>query len=327
MAKLKLEWLGHYWSRKHPPFRDRFFGRMGQTTRKLDKLPAWLVNLASGSRVGRSMLSATLGLAPERSLPPLAKRSLFRLHTPREETSDRAKVLLFADTFNCYYEPEIGHAAVLLLERLGYDVLLIDHGCCGRTSMSKGFVDGAKAAAMKVVDNVYEFARSGIPIVGLEPSCILSLRDEYRVLLPDDPRTETVAQTALTLEEFIAREAQAEKLNVSWKTQTQHLVVHGHCHQKALAGMESAVATLSLPGHTVSVIDSGCCGMAGSFGYEREHYAWSIKMAERVLAPAVRGADASDVIVAAGTSCRAQIEHCTGRRALHPAQVLLNSLE
>ncbi len=326
MAKLKLEWLGHYWSLRKPPFRERFFANMPRTTRRLSKLPASLVNWASNSSLGRKSMAAVLHLAPERTLPQVASESLFKWNARRRPADGSREVLLFADTFNCYYDPEIGQAAIHLLERLGYRVTVTQHGCCGRTYMSKGFVDEARASAQQVVGALRDYAERGIPIIGLEPSCILSLRDEYHSLLPGDPDVKTLAGVALTLEEFVTREAAAGAFEATWNQSKQNLVLHGHCHQKALVGIDPSVKALSLPGHSVNVVDSGCCGMAGSFGYEREHYKWSVKMAERALAPAVREAAEDDVIVAAGTSCRAQIEHCTGRKALHPAQVLLNSL-
>ncbi|HUF10454.1 MAG TPA: FAD-linked oxidase C-terminal domain-containing protein [Rhodothermales bacterium] len=326
MAKLKLEYMGHYWSLRRPPFRDRFFANMGKTTRRIDKLPAALVNWAFNSSVGRRSMGAFLGLARERMLPALAAQSLLKWNETREAGNGAKEVVLFADTFNCYYEPEVGRAAVELLERLGYNVIIPHHGCCGRTYMSKGFVDDARRNARRVVDSLHEYASRGIAVVGLEPSCILSLRDEYHSLLPGDPQVKTLSDVACTLEEFIADEAARGAVGANWRHDVRKLVIHGHCHQKSLVGMGPAVAALSLPGHSVTVVDSGCCGMAGSFGYEREHYEWSIKMAERVLAPAVRDAPEETVIVASGTSCRAQIEHCTGRQALHPAQVLLNSL-
>jgi len=326
MAKLKLEWMGHYWSKKRPPFRDRFFGNMARTTRRLSRLPAGLVNFGSGSGMGKSLTASILGLAKQRTLPKIARQSLFKWAKGRRNSRQGREVVLFADTFNCYYDPEIAIAAVQLLERLGYRVTLTDHGCCGRTYMSKGFVEDAVRNAREVVGALHPFASRGVPIVGLEPSCILSLRDEYLTMLPDDSRAREIAAQAFTIEEFIAAEQKAGALKVKWNDSPSKLLVHGHCHQKSLVGMKPAVEALSLPGHAVKVVDSGCCGMAGSFGYEREHYDWSIKMAERVLAPAVRAAGEDETIVAAGTSCRAQIEHCTGRQALHPVQVLLQSL-
>lgn len=327
MAKLKLEWLGQYWSMHRPPLRERFFANMGKTTKHLAKLPSPFVNLATTSRLGKRLSAAVLGIAPQRSLPAISRESLLKWYAKRPQTNAGREVVLFADTFNCYYEPEVGQAAVELLERLGCRVTLMDQGCCGRTYMSKGFPEKAKSSAKQVVDTLHPYAERGIPIIGLEPSCILSLRDEYHALFPGDERISVLSKVAVTLEEFVAKSAKQGLIDVKWKPQPRRILLHGHCHQKALVGMEPAVAALSLPGHSVQAVDSGCCGMAGSFGYEREHYEWSIKMAERVLAPAVRDADPDDLIVAAGTSCRAQIEHCADRVPWHPAQVLLASLD
>ncbi|MCH8840263.1 MAG: hypothetical protein IH831_06220 [Planctomycetes bacterium] len=188
--------------------------------------------------------------------------------------------------------------------------------------ISKGLVEQARAAARDCVDRLAPFAEQGIPIVGLEPSCLLTLRDEIMSLLPDDPRTKTIAQQAYLFEEFIAKLADEGTLNLKFSEQVRHVLLHGHCHQKALVGTEPSKQTLALAGCEVEEVDSGCCGMAGSFGYEAEHYEISLAMGERRLLPAVRSASADTVIVAAGVSCRQQIKHATSRQALHPAEVL-----
>jgi Fe-S oxidoreductase len=194
--------------------------------------------------------------------------------------------------------------------------------------ISKGLVDEARAAARNTVDSLAGYAAQGIPIVGLEPSCILSLKDEYLYLLPGEARVREVAEQAMTFEEFISREADEGRFSVELGEIGQKALLHGHCHQKALVGIGPSVHTLSLaPGLAVEEVDSGCCGMAGSFGYEAEHYELSIAMGERRLLPAVRAAEADTLIVAAGVSCRQQIAHGTGREALHPAQVLRKAIK
>jgi Fe-S oxidoreductase len=215
-----------------------------------------------------------------------------------------------------------------VLEAAGFEVLLSHHGCCGRPMISKGLVEDARQAAALTVERLAPFAKQGIPIVGLEPSCLLSLRDEYHYLLPDNPDVQIVAEQAFTFEEFIADLADAGTLNLQFCDDARSLLLHGHCHQKVLVGTRPSHQTLSLPTHyTVQEVDSGCCGMAGSFGYEAEHYEISLQMAERRLLEAVRAASDDTLVVAAGVSCRQQIAHGSGRKAYHPAEVLRMALK
>jgi Fe-S oxidoreductase len=194
--------------------------------------------------------------------------------------------------------------------------------------ISKGLVNQARASAEDTVNKLAPFAKRGIPIVGLEPSCLLTLRDEYHYLLPDNPDVKIVSDNAYTFEEFIAKLADENQLDLAFTDDQRKLLLHGHCHQKALVGTDSSKRTLTLPeNYTVTEVDSGCCGMAGSFGYEREHYDISIKMAERRLLPAIREADIDTIAVAAGVSCRQQIKHGTGKQALHPAEVLRDAIK
>ena len=193
--------------------------------------------------------------------------------------------------------------------------------------ISKGLVAAARAAARDVVDRLAPFAEEGIPIVGLEPSCILTMRDEYFDLLPGDPRVARVAAAVRTFEEFIAALSEAGRLTLEYTAEERRVLLHAHCHQRALVGTGPAERALSLPpGYRVETVDSGCCGMAGSFGFEREHYEVSLAMAEQRLLPAVRQEPESTLIVAAGASCRQQIEQGTGRRVLHPAEALRDAL-
>jgi FAD/FMN-containing dehydrogenase/Fe-S oxidoreductase len=333
MAKLKFEWLDHYWKKNRMPFRERLFANMPRMARRYSGVAAPFVNalLAIGSMSG--LAQRAIGVSTRRKLPGFSRVPLStwaRRHQDsgnRDSSPESRKVALFADTFNNYQESHVGIAAVQLLERLGYDVEVVDGLCCGRTYMSKGLVDESRRLAEHVVERLFPAALKGVQIVGLEPSCILSLRDEYGALIPNDPRVELVAEHAVTLEEFVVEQAELGNIRPQhWAPHGGSVMVHGHCHQKSLIGMEPARSALELAGFNVEILDSGCCGMAGSFGYEREHYDWSLKMAERVLAPAVREAQPETLIVAAGTSCRHQIADVTGRRALHPSEVLLGAL-
>jgi Fe-S oxidoreductase len=241
-------------------------------------------------------------------------------------------VVLFADTFLRFNYPEVGRAAVQVLERLGYEVLVPPVGCCGRPMISKGLLDRAAAHLRENVQRLLPYAQAGVPIVGCEPSCLLTFRDEAPDLLPGED-VRRVARAALLVDEFLHRHVQAR----GWpapggavaRTPTtvaggvpRRVLLHGHCHQKALVGLHAAAGVLRAAGCEVEVVDAGCCGMAGSFGFEREHYDLSLAIGERRLLPAVRRQPPEVEIVAMGVSCRQQIAHGTGRRARHLVELL-----
>jgi len=334
MAKIKFEFLARYHeARGGAPLRSRLFAAVPALARLLAGPLAPLANAALGSGAGRYLGEKLLGLSRHRPLPPFARQPFptwFARSAPRVPASRelRGEVVLFADTFTSYQEPAVARAAVEVLAAAGFEVLLSDHGCCGRPAISKGLVDEARAAARQTVTRLAPHAAAGRPIIGLEPGCILSLRDEYLSLLPGDETAARVAASAVTFEEFIARLADAGQLDLPLgEDGPRCFLLHGHCHQKALVGTAPSHRLLGLiPGAEITEVDSGCCGMAGSFGYEAEHYEISQAMAERRLLPAVREMGEGTVAVAAGTSCRAQIAHGTGRKALHPAEVLAAAL-
>lgn len=231
---------------------------------------------------------------------------------------------LFADTFTNHNEPSVGMAAVEVLERLGYRVELPKRPCCGRAALSQGLVERARSLAKANLERLWLYVEAGIPIVGLEPSCVATVRDEYLDLL-DDPRAEKLAEGILLLEELLVRERDAGRTEGLFREREERVWIHGHCHQKALTGMAPAVAALQLvPGLDVQVIDAGCCGMAGAFGYQ--HYDVSMAVGEERLFPALRALPEGALIVAEGISCRHQIDHGTGRRTLHLAEMLRDSL-
>jgi Fe-S oxidoreductase len=238
-------------------------------------------------------------------------------------------VLLFHDTFVTYNTPEVGQAAVELLEAAGYRVELFDRTCCGRPLISKGMLEEARAHAAWNVARLAPRVAQGVAVVGLEPSCLLTLRDES-VELVRTHEARQVAAASFLLEEFLLRE-KARGLTLPFRPLLQGgarkpALLHGHCHQKAIVGTAPTVAVLRWAGFDVAEVDSGCCGMAGSFGFEREHYDLSVSLGNRRLAPAVKAAAADTEIVAPGVSCRQQIEHLAGRPARHPAQVLRDAL-
>ncbi len=281
-------------------------------------------------------MKQAIGFAPERSLPPLPPVTLRRWHARhlrRRRAATPAplgRVYFFCDEFTNHHDAAIGIKAVQLLERLGYDVALPAHAASGRAQLSKGFVRAAQRLATRNVARLSPLISDETPLIGLEPSALLGFRDEYPDLVPDGliPRAHALSRQALLFEEFIAREMERGRISADAFTRESRMIkLHGHCHQKALSSLAPAIRALSLPrNYKVEVIPSGCCGMAGSFGYEAEHFELSQKIGELVLFPAVRASDPATLIAAAGTSCRHQIKDSTGRRALHPAEILFDAL-
>lgn len=332
MGKIKVEYLAQYHKANGTPLRTRMFGNIARLSKLNSGVLAPIVNRSLRSDLVRFVLERAMGISSERTLPDFARQPFtawFKQHQQaKNHQSDKKQIVLFNDTFNTYNDPHIAIAATEVLEALGYEVILPGHGCCGRPMISKGLVTEARAAALDTVQKLAPYAKQGISIIGLEPSCYLSLRDEYLYLLPDNPDAKLVADQVLGFEEFIAQLAENGEFTLELTDNQQRILLHGHCHQKSLVGTEPSKATLSLPcNYSVQEVDSGCCGMAGSFGYEAEHYDISIKMAERQLLPAIRSADDETIIVAAGTSCRHQIMDGTGKRVLHPAEVIRNAIK
>ncbi len=331
MAKIKFEFLAHYYEEHPIPWRSRLFGDIALMNRLGAGRLAPLANGVLALEWVKRGLERFWGISQQRTLPKLTAEpytTWYRKNAQkRRRTGDRrASVVLFHDTFNSYNSPEIAIAATRVLEAAGFDVQLPGHRCCGRPMISKGLMEQARRMARHTVDQLAPYARSGVPIIGLEPSCLLTLRDEYLSLLPDDPAAQAVAGQALLFEEFVTREEVRPVLEAQIEPVVRPILLHGHCHQKALIGTGPTRDLLHMTGADVSEVDSGCCGMAGSFGYEVEHYEISMRMAERRLLPAVREVDESTIVVAPGVSCRAQIEHGSGRRALHPAEVIAQVL-
>jgi Fe-S oxidoreductase len=328
MARLKTEFLARYYEAHGIPWRARLFGHSAT----LNRMAVGPLAGVAAALLSRPAVKRALGVAPERTLPRPARQSFAAWwrrrggsDSPAMAPADR-RVVLLIDPFTNYNYPEIGVAAVAVLEAFGLrvDARAIDDG---RALISKGLLAGAKKAAERTVRALRPLAEAGLPLVGLEPSSLLTLRDEYFHLLPGDGRVEVVARQAWTFEEYVDRLAAARDLRLLFADRPRRVLLHGHCHQKALVGTGPARRALALPpGTVVEEVDSGCCGMAGSFGYEAEHYAISLQMAERRLLPAVRAAGAATIVVAAGVSCRQQIAHGAGRPALHPAQMLRDAL-
>jgi len=316
MAKMKVEFL-HHWHRRHPrSLRDRMVAY-------LPRYAPWAAKLAPIANAVGAMTKGLLGIAPQRSLPRW-RGDAFDAAGCAAEVAD---VVLFVDTFNRHHEPENARAALKVLEAAGYRVHVAQAAgrplCCGRTFLATGMVDEARREAARMIDALAPFVARGLPIVGLEPSCLFGLRDEFRSMLPGDA-TERLAANALLFEEFLARESEAGRLELDLAPLPhQRALLHGHCHQKAFGAMPAVQRVLGLvPGLEVKTVESSCCGMAGAFGFEASHYGVSMAMAEAALLPAVRAADNGTLVVADGTSCRHQIADGAQREAIHVARVL-----
>src|SRR5215210_2249168 len=280
-----------------------------------------LYNAVSGTGLARRA-AALAGIDPRRSLPKVTGKTFSKRFPDLPQGAAPTRVALFNDTWNEYQRPEIGEGAVRVFAAAGARVLLPKVVCCGRPMLSEGLIDDARKNARRNLDVLYPLVERGLPLVGLEPSCILTIRDDYTKLLPDDERVEKLAGATRLFEEALLE--LDPDLPLAGGSAAR---LHGHCHQKALVGTGPTEEALALsPGADVEVVDSGCCGMAGLFGYEEGHYEVSMKMGERRLFPAVREAEGR-VVVAPGTSCREQILDGTGRRALHPAEYLAQLLE
>jgi Fe-S oxidoreductase len=325
MAKMKYEFLHHYYQANGLPLRNRLFGHIGRLNRILSHVPT-ISNWMTSVPFNRWLMEKLAGIDRRRPLPALAEQTFTDWFEQRRApaAAPRGEVVLFHDTFVTYNTPEIGQAAVQLLEAAGYRVVLVDRKCCGRPLISKGMLGAAREHAAWNVERLHPYAKRGVAIVGLEPSCILTLRDEWVDLLRTD-EARTVAKQSALLEQFLLREKE-RGLALRWRSHGGEVLLHGHCHQKAIVGTAPTVNALTWAGYTVSEVDSGCCGMAGSFGFEREHYDVSVALGNRRLAPAVKAASAATEVVAPGISCRQQIQHLAGRRAKHPAEVLWEAL-
>jgi FAD/FMN-containing dehydrogenase/Fe-S oxidoreductase len=329
MAKMKAEFQQQDYDVNGAPLRSRLIANF-TTTQGLASRAPWAWNFLFGKAPIRRTLNKFSGFHPDRSIPLLPRQPLerwFKNHTPHQNAGTSGKVYFFNDEFTNYQDTAAGIAAIELLEHLGYTVEIPEHCESARTHLSKGFVRKAREIINKNLKLLRNKISGETPLIGLEPSAILTFRDEALDLCDDDSASR-ISPHCLMLEEFLAREMEAGRITsgpFTSEAKTVHL--HGHCFQKALAGTSASEAALSLPAnYTVKTIPSGCCGMAGSFGYEKEHFEISNQIGELVLLPAVRAAAPDDLIAAPGTSCRHQIHDGTKRTALHPAQVLRNAL-
>jgi Fe-S oxidoreductase len=299
------------------------------------KIVPWLHNFLMTNKLVAPLLLKSIGFAPKRSMPLLYKTTLDKWFAKAKNkfkgTYPNGRVYLFNDEFTRFNDTEVGIKTILLLTKLGYEVVIPQHDVSGRTFISKGFLRKAKTIANKNVRLLSPIVSDKSPLVGVEPSAILSVRDEYPELVDQEMRdaSEALAMNAFTIEEFLANEIMEGRIRPEHFTDArQEILYHGHCQQKAIASTAQAKTFLSLPNnYTVIEIPSGCCGMAGSFGYEKEHYEISMKVGELVLFPAVRSGSNETAICASGTSCRHQIMDGTGKKALHPVELMYQALK
>jgi len=332
VTKLKAEFLQHYYDAHGVPLRSNLIAHIS----KINKVSSWfpgLYNALMQNDFVSKIAMGLLGFSTKRKMPALYKTTLdhwFKKHHAAQENSSK-KVYLFNDEFTRFNDTEIGIKTILLLNKLGYQVSIPEHWESGRTFLSKGLLRKAKKIADHNVTVLSELISQEVPLVGIEPSTILTFRDEYPELVSEPlvEKAKSLAENAMTIEEFIVREYEAGNIPQEvFTTEEKKVKFHGHCQQKAVVGTSFTKRMLSIPeNYEVEEIPSGCCGMAGSFGFEKEHYDLSMKIGEMVLFPAVRAAADTVIIAAPGTSCRHQIKDGTNRKALHPVEVLWDAMQ
>jgi FAD/FMN-containing dehydrogenase/Fe-S oxidoreductase len=317
VARFKSEFLADYWSRHGTPLRARALGGIADAS-------VWGSRLAPVSNWVARAVSGIIGIDPRRKLPVWKRQTFARSRAGRNNAASAPQVTLFNDTFTNHYDPEIGIAAVEVLERGGCSVDVVRPGCCGRPLISQGLLEGARAQAAKLVDGLWPIANRGGKILFLEPSCLSSVKEDVPSLLRGElqTRARAVAGACVLFEEF------ASGLDLQLRSGPQRVLLHGHCHQKSMGLLDASKSLLAkIPGATVVDLDAGCCGMAGSFGYTREHYDVSLAIANRKLLPAVKAMRPGDVLAAPGTSCRHQVADLSSAEAQHPAVLIRGLME
>jgi len=340
MATLKAESLSHHHDQHGVPRRSRVFGSIRRLN-QLGSATAPLSNLPGRLRPLRLLMDRWLGITPSRPLPVFVRGNLVRWFRRRKAASQAVTasgtaaagklgtLTYLADSFTTYTEPGIGRAAIELLERAGWNVALETRGCCGRANFSKGLIEEAKDQARQLTRLLAESTEPGSPVVGCEPSCLMTLRDEHRAMLPQDTVVQDIAGRVRQVEELLAEAVDEGRLQLSEKAWPagRRILYHGHCHQKAEVGTAATVALLKrIPGAEVVELDAGCCGMAGSFGFESEHYELSMTVGNDRLFPAINAEPRETVVAATGVSCRQQIFHGTERNAWHPVELVREAL-
>ncbi|WP_417785844.1 FAD-binding and (Fe-S)-binding domain-containing protein [Tenacibaculum sp.] len=323
IASMKAEFLYQYQETNGYSFRSKLFANNAKYNKLGSKFPV-LTNFFTNTTLAKKVM----GVATERSVPKLAKQPLSVWLKKHQSIASKKTVYLFNDEFTNYYDAEIGKDAVVVLEKLGYEVKTVNHEESGRSYISKGFLKEAKEITNKNVDTFKELISKETPLIGIEPSAILTFRDEYLRLADDKTSAKKLSDNSFTIEEFLANEHAKGSIDTTkFNNETKELKIHGHCHQKALSSTHASFSILNIPkNYKVTIMNTGCCGMAGSFGYEKEHYKVSMQVGEDTLFPKIRNCSVDTEIVAAGTSCRHQIYDGTKRLAKHPVTILREAL-
>ena len=329
VAALKAEFLYQYQKANGFSIRNKIFANNAKLNQWGSLFPSF-----TNFMVNLPLVKKSMGVAPKREVPLLAKttfRKWYQNHQAKVHIKNfpNGKVYLFCDEFTNYYDVSVGIDAFELLTELGYKVEIVDHEESGRAFISKGFLEEAQAVTNKNVTIFKDLISENTPLIGIEPSAILTFRDEYLRLAKDKDSAEKLSKNALTIEEFFKKEITSGKIHSEYFSDIEKSIkIHGHCHQKSMSSVEATFAMLNLPKNsTVTIYNSGCCGMAGSFGYEKEHYEISMQMGEDTLFPKIRATNSETAIAAAGTSCRHQIFDGTNRKALHPVTILRTCLK
>lgn len=332
MAAMKAEFQHQYHKSHKPSFREKAFANITQQNEKASKFPG-ISRFFLTNKITSGLVKNALGVASQRDLPVVAKTTLKKYYLKNREKFDIKNpiktVYLFNDEFTNYLDVQVGKDALNLLSKLGYQVVIVDHPESGRSQISKGFLDNAKKLANENINIFKDLISNESPLIGVEPSAILSFRDEYLRLADDKDSAKKLAENCFIIEEFLKQEISEGNIKAEQFTNKNATIkIHGHCHQKALSNTSRTFDILNLPeNYKVTIIPSGCCGMAGSFGYEKEHYEISMRIGENSLFPAIRKSDESVIISANGTSCRHQIKDGTGRLAQHPVTILRAALK
>jgi Fe-S oxidoreductase len=334
VGKMKAEFTQEYYDQHKAPFRAKLIANFSSQMKLASAFP-WAYNFIFKTDALRRTVNKIVGFHPDRTMPLLHNATLRKWYHHRKRPNQiqnlHGAVYLFCDEFTNYNDVEVGKKAILLLEALGYEVIIPDHVESGRTYLSKGFVRKAKKIAGRNVELLKAIVTAETPIIGIEPSAILTLRDEYLELVSKEllPAAKQIGKNSFLFEEWFAAEIQKGNIREdSFTTVAMEVHIHGHCYHKSLSSTTPIKQSLGIiPGNKISEIPSGCCGMAGAFGYEKEHYDVSMQIGNLVLFPTIKKTDQDAVIAASGTSCRHQIKDGTGRKAKHTAEILYESLK
>ena len=324
MSKMKGDTLQMYYDEHGITLRDRLTRDSSRAASYFSGNLSGLINFVQKTKLFRFSLQKIAGFDKRRVLPGYAKETFYHWFEKEHNNTYRnsKKVVLFADTYLNFHEPQIGISAVQLLNSCGYEVIVANVGCCQRPKISHGFLRLAKKEGAKTIEGLKKYMDQGLMILVCEPSCASALTDDLADLIEDDAVSAQLQKQVMLIDDFFAKEIESGNLKTAFETGSEHILFHGHCHQKALYSTKGLKMILSLTGQNFAEIPSGCCGMAGAFGYEKEHYDLSKKIGEEILFPAIRSITNGAAVIANGFSCRHQIEHFTGVKAKHWVEVI-----